>query len=268
METIGEILKNKRFEKGLTLEDASNLTKIRKKYLEALENGNYDEIPEKVYVKSFLKIYSDFLELDRAYILKRYQDEISPEESVIITPTYCTPVNDKILKSQVRNRRFLYIIAGVIGIALIIWGVNRVKLEWFESSPQSLSETEPTEVTLPPLEMKPIEKSPLIIHNYDKLMLRIDCIAYTWISKSIDGKGTISYIMLPNKSEFFEAQKRSTLRIGNASGVRINVNGFNLGDLGKSGEVIDLRISLNSKKSVEIEIERENGSIEKKILKD
>lgn len=272
METIGDILRNKRLEKGLTLEDVSNLTKIRKKYLEALESGNYNEIPEKVYVKSFLKIYSDFLELDRSSILKRYQDEIAPEDNNIITSTYFKPVNDKLLKKEVRNRRLLYIIAAIVGIILIVWGINRLRLAYFPSN-LPISESVDNSLKLPkeiepPLDIQPEVTPPVAKHNFDKLVIKIDCIAYSWLSRTIDGKNTISYTMLPNKSETLNAQDKVNLRIGNAYGLKINVNDFDLGNLGKSGEVIELRIILNPNESIEVEIERENGSIEKKSFKD
>jgi len=279
METIGEILRNKRLEKGLTLEDVSNLTKVRKKYLEALESGNYNEIPGKVYVKSFLKIYSDFLGLDRFYILKRYQNEMVPEENIIIPPTYYMPVNNKVATRSSRTRTLLYIIATIIGVVLIIWGISRLRLsyvpsnitndETIENSSSASNQIEPPEVEIPIEEITPTPKPQEIKHNFDKLTLKIDSSNYSWVSKTIDGKNTISYTMLPNKSESFDAQKSVDLRIGNANGVKVNVNGFDLGNLGKSGEVIDLRITLlNQQQSIQVEIKRGNGSIEKKILKD
>jgi len=278
METIGDILRNKRLEKGLTLEDVSNLVKIRKKYLEALESGNYNEIPGTVYAKSFLKIYADFLGLDRFYILKRYQSEIMPEQNIVIPPTYYMPINNQKSKRASRTKLFLYIIATIIGIVLIVWGINSLRSSDTTSSiidekiienPLPNNQIEPPEIEVPIEEIIVTPPKPQkITHNFDKLALKIDSNAYSWISKTIDGKNTTSYTMLPNKSESFDARKSVNLRIGNASGIKINVNGFDLGNLGKSGEVIDLRITLNSKESIEVEIKRGNGSIEKKILKD
>jgi transcriptional regulator with XRE-family HTH domain len=278
METIGDILRNKRLEKGLTLEDVSNLVKIRKKYLEALESGNYNEIPGTVYAKSFLKIYADFLGLDRFYILKRYQSEIMPEQNIVIPPTYYMPINNQKSKRASRTKLFLYIIATIIGIVLIVWGINSLRSsdttsniidEKIIENPLPNNQIEPPEIEVPIEEIIVTPQKPQkITHNFDKLALKIDSNAYSWISKTIDGKNTTSYTMLPNKSESFDARKSVNLRIGNASGIKINVNGFDLGNLGKSGEVIDLRITLNSKESIEVEIKRGNGSIEKKILKD
>jgi len=276
MENIGEILKNKRLEKGLTLEDVSNLTKIRKKYLEALESGNYNDIPEKVYVKSFLKIYSDFLGLDRAYIVKRYEDLNSSNENAAIMPNLYVPLNNQVSKHKRRNNLLIYIIAGIIGISLIIWGINRVRITSNVSDLvnneviRGPSPTEPPGVapenSLPVI--KETETTVKSQHNFDKLTIRIECIANSWISKTIDGKTITAYTMLPNKTESIEAQKRVDLRIGNAAGIKVNANDFDLGVIGKRGEVVDLRITLIPKESLQVEIKRENGSIEKKTFKD
>jgi len=158
METIGDILRNKRLEKGLTLEDVSNLVKIRKKYLEALESGNYNEIPGTVYAKSFLKIYADFLGLDRFYILKRYQSEIMPEQNIVIPPTYYMPINNQKSKRASRTKLFLYIIATIIGIVLIVWGINSLRSsdttsniidEKIIENPLPNNQIEPPEIEVP-----------------------------------------------------------------------------------------------------------------------
>ena len=174
-------------------------------------------------------------------------------------------------------RRF-YIISTFIVIVLIVWGINSLRSsdttsniidEKIIENPLPNNQIEPPEIEVPIEEIIVTPPKPQkITHNFDKLALKIDSNAYSWISKTIDGKNTTSYTMLPNKSESFDARKSVNLRIGNASGIKINVNGFDLGNLGKSGEVIDLRITLNSKESIEVEIKRGNGSIEKKILKD
>lgn len=290
MDNIGEILKNKRLEKGLTLEDVSNLTKIRKKYLEALESGNYEDIPEKVYVKGFLKIYSDFLELDRAYILKRYED-INTANNNIIMPNIHVPLNSQELNKNKRNNLLIYIIAAIIGLSLIIWGINRARTTNNPTSltnsheitediqTENLDNLKPKDFTTDEVpnnelndnlaifeETSSIQKP--VVHNFDKLIIKIECVVNAWISKTIDGKLVKSYTMLPSMTESIEAQKRVDLRIGNAAGLKINVNGFDLGAIGNQGEVVDLKIILNPNESVQVDIGRQNGSIERKIFKD
>lgn len=61
--TIGEQLKNARLEKYLSLDTAAQALHIRRKYLEALENGQVDLLPSKVQGKGFLRLYADYLGL-------------------------------------------------------------------------------------------------------------------------------------------------------------------------------------------------------------
>ncbi|MBU0619951.1 MAG: helix-turn-helix domain-containing protein [Patescibacteria group bacterium] len=64
MESIAEQLRNARRAKNLCLETIARELNINYKYLKALENGNYDELPAGTYKKSFLKKYSSYLGLD------------------------------------------------------------------------------------------------------------------------------------------------------------------------------------------------------------
>ena len=73
--TIGETLKNIREGLGYSLDDMARRTSIRSFYLEAIERGAYDEIPGEVYIKSFLKVYSESLGLNADDIMERYSYE-------------------------------------------------------------------------------------------------------------------------------------------------------------------------------------------------
>lgn len=69
MKTVGEIVRTKRLEKGLSLGDVEAATKIRKKFLEAIEENDYHILPSVAYAKGFVKNYSDFLGLPTRDVL-------------------------------------------------------------------------------------------------------------------------------------------------------------------------------------------------------
>ena len=77
METIGEILKNAREKKGLTIETLEKNTHIVSRYIEALENNEFDKLPGEIYVKGFIKNLSDKLSLDSKLLLERYNLQIN-----------------------------------------------------------------------------------------------------------------------------------------------------------------------------------------------
>jgi cytoskeleton protein RodZ len=61
---IGRFLERKRRERGLSLEEVEQATKIRKRYLTGLEREDYAVLPDGVYAQGFLKTYANFLGLD------------------------------------------------------------------------------------------------------------------------------------------------------------------------------------------------------------
>ncbi len=60
---IGQILKEARIERGLTLSQVADELLIQEKYLQALEEGNYEQIPGEAYQRAFFRAYADFLGL-------------------------------------------------------------------------------------------------------------------------------------------------------------------------------------------------------------
>ncbi|MFV9875243.1 MAG: helix-turn-helix domain-containing protein [Rickettsiales endosymbiont of Dermacentor nuttalli] len=77
MSAIGNLLREKRLEKKLSLEEVSEKTKVRIFYLSAIEeNSNREGIPSPVYMLGYLKIYSDFLGLDGKQIVNQLKSEI------------------------------------------------------------------------------------------------------------------------------------------------------------------------------------------------
>ncbi|WP_028330124.1 helix-turn-helix domain-containing protein [Brachyspira alvinipulli] len=72
METIGQILKNAREKKGLSIEELEASTHIVARFIKALENEEFDALPGEIYVKGFIKNLSDKLSLDAEMVLERY----------------------------------------------------------------------------------------------------------------------------------------------------------------------------------------------------
>ncbi len=104
---LGEILRQRRESKGITLEQAAEDTRIREKFLTALESGDDRWLPGAVYTKGFLRNYADYLDLDASELVGVYTAErsMTPEaprrfepmrpvmrSGVFISPTILVPV--------------------------------------------------------------------------------------------------------------------------------------------------------------------------------
>lgn len=73
--SLGDTLKNARKKKEITLDQAEEETKVRTRYLEALEENRFDDLPESVYTLGFLAKYAEFLELDKDRLMAQFNEE-------------------------------------------------------------------------------------------------------------------------------------------------------------------------------------------------
>ncbi|MCE5168125.1 helix-turn-helix domain-containing protein [Paenibacillus profundus] len=80
MSELGQLLKKARLEKGLSLDDVQEATKIRKRYLEAIEEGDYKVLPGSFYVRAFVKTYAETVGLNPDEILQYYRNDIPATE--------------------------------------------------------------------------------------------------------------------------------------------------------------------------------------------
>jgi hypothetical protein len=70
---IGNTLREARLRRGIEIADCEAATKIRAKYLRAMEEEQFDILPGTTYVKGFLRTYAEFLELDGRLVLDEYE---------------------------------------------------------------------------------------------------------------------------------------------------------------------------------------------------
>lgn len=79
---LGDLLRETREQKNLSLEDIEKGTNIRKLYIKAIEEGDYGKLPGEVFLKGFIKTYGKFLGLDGQKLIDQYKAEkagIKPE---------------------------------------------------------------------------------------------------------------------------------------------------------------------------------------------
>lgn len=79
MSGIGEQLRKAREAKGLSISDIEKATKIQSRYLEAIENNNFDKLPGDFYVRAFIRQYAQIVGLDGKELLSQYQGEVANE---------------------------------------------------------------------------------------------------------------------------------------------------------------------------------------------
>ena len=116
---VGNLLCNERLKKGLDLDDIAQVLCIRRIYLEAIENGNYVELPPLPYSAGFVNSYAKYLGLNNTRITQLFREELDekPKDKNVFM------IEDAGPEASLPNRR--YIIGSVIAIVVIalIWSL-------------------------------------------------------------------------------------------------------------------------------------------------
>jgi cytoskeletal protein RodZ len=112
---LGEVLRAARESKGVDLARVERDTKIRTRYLSALERGEYRELPGSVYTKGFLRNYAHYLGLDPEYLTDLYRLETNGAAQ----PAVATPPRPM----RARRARALVVTPGAIVATILTFGV-------------------------------------------------------------------------------------------------------------------------------------------------
>ena len=125
IQTIGELLKEKREKKGLSMKQISEIIKIRVEYLKALEEGDYSLFPSEVYLKGFLKNYSKYLgvEKERALALYRRENKLLEKEQLKESNSLRNPVGFNTLLTP---ERVIIAIVAIISALIGYYIINQI----------------------------------------------------------------------------------------------------------------------------------------------
>ncbi|MGA9227812.1 MAG: RodZ domain-containing protein [Mesobacillus sp.] len=125
MTELGNILKEAREAKGLSLDELQSITKIQKRYLIGIEDGNYSMMPGKFYVRAFIKQYAEAVGLDPDPLFEQYKNEI-PNTYNEELPEQLSRVQSRKSISPDTSRIFdvlpkILIVVFIIGATALIW---------------------------------------------------------------------------------------------------------------------------------------------------
>ena len=112
---IGPTLREARLHKGVDIPDAERATKIRAKYLRALETESFEVLPGQAYIKSFLRSYADYLGLDGQLFVDEYTSRFWVDEE----PGPVRTRRIRIREHHHRRAERRMVVLTVVGIAVV-----------------------------------------------------------------------------------------------------------------------------------------------------
>lgn len=223
--------------KGISLEAAEESTKIRRKYLEAMENDNFDVLPGKVYVKGFIKNYATFLGLNGNSMVSAY------EEMVPAVPAEKEDERQAEKLTRIEKpsgRGILKIAAGLVlaGLAFYIYmpslmGTAKDKMVPDRTENKTTTQEKATE--------EKAQNKQTARQGVNMVLNVTD--NRSWMYVEVDGKPEFTGFLVSGQMKEFKGNEKIVIKLGNAGVVQVEVNGQKMGVLGNLGQVVTKEFS-------------------------
>jgi len=262
---IGHELKRCREAKGLTVEQLADKTKISVKFVQNLEQGQYQFLPD-VYIRAFLKTLALEVGLDQEVILRQYQHALQkpaepkveavkkiPEESRKPAPglrmqslrlmSKSQPIVKAIEKTiaepppfftdlKMNSKTTGAMTAGVLGLIILIFIFFALPKK---ENRTTVDETD-RQVSLTSAEAEP--ESPVM--PSEESVLTIKAVQNTWLRIVFDDSIADEVTFSPGDIRSWKSHSKFYLRIGNVGGVEMVLNGKNLGAPGQGPQIANV----------------------------
>ncbi len=261
---VGDILKKRREESGQDLREISNILKIKHAYLKAIEDGAFENLPEAVYVKGYIRKYAEYLKIDPETAINAYVQQISPTQAE----------NKEVLEQEIVQKKRVklrYVIIPALSALFVLTIIfifspfspsekkvsqlpPETKIEGPSTPVETGQELYPlktkNQASSSPAEQKKEPPLPLIETEKETIskpvnffhVLEVFATDTTWLSITADETGSKELLMNPGESARLQAKNGFTLKIGNAGGIKLVFDGKEIKKLGEKGQVIKINL--------------------------
>lgn len=279
LDKFAEELREQREKSGITIQQIASKTRIDKKFLEAIDQGNFSFLPE-LYVKAFVKEYARVVGLDEEETIKKFnlaregkdykevlaQEKLENEKaeeqkkiessqpkpiikSAPVKSYYDDSLNKKEQDSQ-DNDKIKLMYAAIAGAVVLVLAI--LYLFVFNKTDRIIVEETPIEEIVSDNsqrfeeELPPNEQGGEILPA-DSLVFEIFSSETTWVNVIADDQKATEFILYPNSSRKFTAQNSVSGTVGNSGGVILKLNNKQVEFSGRSKSVRHFRIDKSGK---------------------
>jgi cytoskeleton protein RodZ len=248
----GEVLRAARLRRRISLSEAEQGTRIRQRYLQALEDDDYTILPAGVYSLGFLRNYAIYLGVPPEDVLSGFSDRRRRNRRVGVQ-SISTPIDVSVPRSA-----WLLLAGGLIAVVLIT-------LAWLglsePESPASAARgnaavgnavvvTPTALVSLPPLApaatavvapavQTTVAPTATASGLPRQLEVELKTVDRAWVRATVDGRLALEETLAAGETRRWTGQQSVLLRVGNGAGVDVTVNGQRIGALGPAGQPVD-----------------------------
>ena len=270
MSSVGEALKRARLDQELDLETVAARTKISVRYLTAIEADDRKALPSGFFYKSFVDQYARLLSLDTRAIDAEVDHLLSQDEPLPL-PGHGAVVSRSFSPMKAKRRfRGGRVLASSALLVAVVGGCSAIYVWWrsarFPVTTSVVSESPSVKRADMPVSLQPARpvaaanRAQTVAPNVEaasnpdasnaasstalgedanyKVLLDLMAREETWVSVSSDGKRLFSGILARNETKTVAGKETATMKVGNAAGIEVRLNGKLLGPLGARGQVL------------------------------
>jgi cytoskeletal protein RodZ len=249
MFAVAEVLQRARLDRGIDLATVAARTRIKTKYLQAIESDDPKSLPGAFFYKSFVHQYAAFLGVDTIAIDAEIDRVLSvdaplPLPRVADQEAVKMPSRSRAATKYLSYAAFVLILAACSGID-DWWHESRAgATEKIESRAPVVANTRRQRAPSPATGQVSLASASQVAAGPapagSRVELALTATEETWLSVSSDGTPVFSGLLEANQTKTVEGKQFAKLRVGNAAGLEVRLNGNPLGPLGAHGQVRDL----------------------------
>ncbi len=240
-ESFGRYLQAIRIERNIRLEQVAGETRIALATLEAIENEDFRRLPPEVFLRGFLRAYAKAVGANPHGAVRRYD-----ARRMLLPSAAAADHEQQRISDELRGKLIvsLMLLAGLMVVSLLGY-------QHWSQRPRDASKNPPAQNAGPATtgersavsSLTPSEavKKPRIPAT-PKHVLMISAQEDGWIKVAIDQGTPSEHTLKAGGQVRLEAQASFNLLIGNAAGIRLNLDGKPVHVPGKRGEVVNLHL--------------------------
>jgi cytoskeleton protein RodZ len=256
---FGGKLRDARERRGISLRQIANATKISMTALEALERNDISRLPGGIFSRAFVRSYAIEVGLDPDATIQEFIAQF-PNDSITAGHPGKASEDHVAVESDRRTAgTFLWLFALSLPIAA---GLLYFATAGRRAEPQAVAAVapEPKEATsaavppesspsaspaaaLPPPQPAAAVPPPPAPAAENQLVVRLAVRRPCYVSATVDGERRIDRLLQPGEEQTIEVRREMVVTAGDASALTLTLNGAEARPLGRSGEVVTVRIN-------------------------
>jgi cytoskeleton protein RodZ len=221
MATLGQELKRRREEKGLTIKQVAVSTLVGVRFLQGIEDDNYGVLPGGIFNRAFVRKYANEVGLDESTAIQMYEDQLNLQGGEKARSFEMGVENWDAPPTSGNG-----LLISLIALVLLLVGAWLAYTYFYAAKPEPATPGEAPVASTVVIPTPTPEPTPTPTPEFDGLTLRIETgEAPCWMRITRDAEPAEESIQPPAQTREFSARERMIVNLGNLPTLRITING-------------------------------------------